>query len=513
MATHDAEGQPRERQYGAVDFRDGVPRSAAYTGAGTIFYAGHILGPTYAIQGNILLGPAILTNMEQAFLETPGALADRLMAALQAANVPAADTRCPTRPSISAFVRVARPDDPATSFYLDLNVDNTASNQNPIELLQTLFDDWKLAPQASFVAEPAAGSDPLEVNLDASSSSAVGEATIESYTWTFSDGGTLSGAAVSRTFLLPGSYLVQLEVKDSNNRTRRAQQRIEVAFREGSSGPWLSADIGSPGSAGAARLDAECMTTLGGGVGFRGTADRGHFSYQEVQGDLALSANVRALYGDAGIAGVGVMLRASLEAGSPFAAVLLERSLARNSVRMRFRTAAGASALSQAGEVLSPPAAWVRVRREGGSIVGESSADGVAWTRVGEASVELPPTLLAGVATSASSSTPGGRGAAQVCAITFELAAVLRRGDANGSGEVDISDAVHTLGALFLEAVTLPCEDAADANDDGVIDISDAVSTLGALFLGTAPIPAPGPEACGPDPTEDVLGGCEAPCR
>jgi hypothetical protein len=66
------------------------------------------------------------------------------MATLQAANVPGADTRCTGygKPAISAFIRVARPGDTAGDFYLDLNVNNTAPAQNPIDLLQAQFDAW-----------------------------------------------------------------------------------------------------------------------------------------------------------------------------------------------------------------------------------------------------------------------------------------------------------------------------------------------------------------------------------
>ena len=52
--------------------------------------------------------------------------------------------------------------------------------------------------------------------------------------------------------------------------------------------------------------------------------------------------------------------------------------------------------------------------------------------------------------------------------------------------------------------------------DDGVVDISDAVATLGVLFLGQGEIPVPGMHTCGPDPTPDDLTcesfeGCHAP--
>lgn len=78
------------------------------------------------------------------------------------------------------------------------------------------------------------------------------------------------------------------------------------------------------------------------------------------------------------------------------------------------------------------------------------------------------------------------------------------RGDSNADGRTDLSDAVTTLGNLFLGGAMNDCSDAADVNDDGKIDISDPVRLLGHLFLGSERPPDPF-EACGEDPTEDEL--------
>ena len=75
------------------------------------------------------------------------------------------------------------------------------------------------------------------------------------------------------------------------------------------------------------------------------------------------------------------------------------------------------------------------------------------------------------------------------------------RGEVNGDGEVDLSDAVAILGHLFLgEADPDPLE-AADVNADQVLDITDPIFLLDFLFLGGAPIPAPFPGR-GPDPND-----------
>lgn len=79
------------------------------------------------------------------------------------------------------------------------------------------------------------------------------------------------------------------------------------------------------------------------------------------------------------------------------------------------------------------------------------------------------------------------------------------RGDCNDDGKVNISDAVFTLGSLFLGEGDPGCEDACDSNDDGAVDISDAIATLGVLFLGNGIIPLPGMTECGGDPTDDEL--------
>ena len=78
------------------------------------------------------------------------------------------------------------------------------------------------------------------------------------------------------------------------------------------------------------------------------------------------------------------------------------------------------------------------------------------------------------------------------------------RADSSGDRLVDISDAVLTLGVLFLGSEAQNCDDALDANDDGLIDIGDAIVTLNHLFLGTAEIPPPF-ERLGADRTEDGL--------
>ena len=71
---------------------------------------------------------------------------------------------------------------------------------------------------------------------------------------------------------------------------------------------------------------------------------------------------------------------------------------------------------------------------------------------------------------------------------------VYRRGDSNGSGDVDISDPLHLLNFLFSGGRAPRCRAEADVNRSGTIDISDAVALLSFLFSGVGDLQALTPE-------------------
>lgn len=163
LKANDAQGGIAwvNRQYGIVDFDpQGHPRSAALTGNGCLNWKGHKTGTNYSIQGNILLGPEILDSIEARFLASTGPLSDRLMFALQGANVPGADIRCLQNgtSSLSAFLRIAKPGDAADSLSLDLNVPSLPTGMEPIDSLQRLYDQWKMT-----LAAPQPGSGTLKM--------------------------------------------------------------------------------------------------------------------------------------------------------------------------------------------------------------------------------------------------------------------------------------------------------------------------------------------------------------
>ncbi len=94
------------------------------------------------------------------------------------------------------------------------------------------------------------------------------------------------------------------------------------------------------------------------------------------------------------------------------------------------------------------------------------------------------------------------------CATEQLVPILFRRGDANGDGELDISDPVFSLFALFTGQGQAACPDAADADDNGKLQITDPLYTLNYLFRGGPAPPDPGPNPCGPDPSDDTLSAC-----
>jgi hypothetical protein len=91
----DGDLQWKARQYGIADHS---PAAAGYTGGAAFGYKEHVTGTqgtlTYAIQGNILAGAPVIDAALAAVLDSPGTLADRLMAGMEAARAMGGDGRC-----------------------------------------------------------------------------------------------------------------------------------------------------------------------------------------------------------------------------------------------------------------------------------------------------------------------------------------------------------------------------------------------------------------------------------
>ncbi len=121
------------RQLGIADAHGGV---ANWTGSKCLDWAGGEKGADFVCQGNILAGPAVVQGMAKAYRGTRGEIAERLLAALDAAQAAGGDKRGMQ----SAALLVVRPSATRPQFtqrYIDLRVED---HKTPIQELRRLLE-------------------------------------------------------------------------------------------------------------------------------------------------------------------------------------------------------------------------------------------------------------------------------------------------------------------------------------------------------------------------------------
>jgi PKD repeat protein len=84
-------------------------------------------------------------------------------------------------------------------------------------------------PTADFTFSPSAPTTLTPVNFDGGGSVAATGHSIVSYSWTFGDGSSGSGATVSHRFTAPGDYVVRLTVTDDQGKTNFITKTVTVS--------------------------------------------------------------------------------------------------------------------------------------------------------------------------------------------------------------------------------------------------------------------------------------------
>ncbi|MDN7244527.1 DUF1028 domain-containing protein [Planococcus shenhongbingii] len=123
--------------------------ASAFTGEECYDWAGHKVGKHHSAQGNILVSEETVTSMSKTFEKTEGPLAERLLAALAAAQQAGGDSR--GKQSAAIYVLQKRA---GYGGYNDVKVDlRVDDHPEPIEELQRLYELHKLygMPSEEFV--------------------------------------------------------------------------------------------------------------------------------------------------------------------------------------------------------------------------------------------------------------------------------------------------------------------------------------------------------------------------
>ncbi|HZT78032.1 MAG TPA: DUF1028 domain-containing protein [Vicinamibacterales bacterium] len=175
----------QSRQFGIVDLQGrGAGHSGLTNGYVSQDMQGQVPGTEifYSIQGNILRPGNVVPNAVQAFLHASGAITDRVMAAMEAADGSGGDSRCtcppwPTdgsKPAIPcdgktahvAYILMAEKSDTNGDshnnghYTMYINVSQPApdhakgikpgENLNPVKTLRMRYDAWRALQPASF---------------------------------------------------------------------------------------------------------------------------------------------------------------------------------------------------------------------------------------------------------------------------------------------------------------------------------------------------------------------------
>src|SRR5262247_3999518 len=176
----------QSRQFGILDLKG---RSAGHSGLTNGYVSQDIQGQVpgtqifYSIQGNILRPGQVVPNAVQAFVNAKGAITDRVMAAMEAADGSGGDSRCTCPPWPSDGSKPAIPCDEKTAhvayilmaekgdtngdshnngkytMYINVaqpgadhgpNVIKAGENLNPVKALRMRYDEWRKKQPASF---------------------------------------------------------------------------------------------------------------------------------------------------------------------------------------------------------------------------------------------------------------------------------------------------------------------------------------------------------------------------
>ena len=172
---------------------------------------------------------------------------------------------------------------------------------------------------------------------------------------------------------------------------------VNAANSIASSTPTLtSSDVGKPAIAGSSVYDAGTDThkVTAAGTDIWGVSDQFRFVHQNVSGDATLIVHLTALTNTNSWAKAGLMLRTSLAADAQHVSVFATPG---NGVVMQARSTPSAITWSSAGLSRSIPE-WLRLDRVGNTFYAFRSGDGMNWEMVDFITVDIPASLLGGMA-------------------------------------------------------------------------------------------------------------------
>jgi len=168
---------------------------------------------------------------------------------------------------------------------------------------------------------------------------------------------------------------------------------------------YLPTEIGGSSTPGSVRLATAGYDISAQGADIGQTADQCEFAHQTRVGDFDMQVRIESLDLSDLWAKAGLMVRESVAGNSRFVAVLATPGM--NGCFMEYRDPSGGNAVSAGSLPANFPDTWLRLQRIGNQFTTFGSYDGLTWTQLGAVTLDLPNTLLFGLAVSShSAATP-----------------------------------------------------------------------------------------------------------
>ena len=220
--------------------------------------------------------------------------------------------------------------------------------------------------------------------------------------------GTLAGVDVSAPYSLgyrvpaAGTYSLTAVATDDKGATTVSSAVTLAVAAEGTPAPGAlpagqaGKDIGSPALAGSTAYSGGVYTIRSAGQDIWRDADQFHYLYQSVTGDVDVVARVSSMTAAHDWSKAGIMIRQSLERGSPHAMATITGAAG---YALQSRASAGAWSDHQDGGGGAAPG-WLRLVRTGSQIEAFRSVDGSQWVTMGKVMVPMAESILVGLAVS-----------------------------------------------------------------------------------------------------------------
>ena len=217
--------------------------------------------------------------------------------------------------------------------------------------------------------------------------------------------------------------------------------------------PWTSSDVGSVGMAGSASHSSGTFTAVGSGADIWGTADAFRYVYQQVSGDVTLTARVVSMTNTDGWAKAGVMMRNTLTNNSQHALTAVTIS---NGLAFQRRLTSGAESQHTGGGAGSAPY-WVRLQRSGSTFTSFVSTNGTSWTQVGSVTITMNASIYLGLAVTSHNNSA-------LCTATFDNVSITTGGVAVTGVSVSPTSASIAVGATQQLTRTITPSNATNQN-------------------------------------------------